>query len=104
MQLMSDAPAHHLFVLIPPVEDNTDRLPEPLCVLQVALEGQISRKTVLDELGRGRRVDGDLIPWIVSQQFSDPDFAGLSGARVVRIATNPDYIGKVSTSFYKIIH
>jgi N-acetyltransferase 10 len=28
----------------------------------------------------------------VSQQFQDEDFAGLSGARIVRIATNPDYI------------
>jgi N-acetyltransferase 10 len=29
----------------------------------------------------------------VSQQFQDEDFASLSGARVVRIATNPDYVG-----------
>src|SRR4051812_15158825 len=37
LQLMSDAPAHQLFVLVPPVtEDN--KLPEPLCVVQVALE------------------------------------------------------------------
>jgi N-acetyltransferase 10 len=28
----------------------------------------------------------------VSQQFQDEEFAGVSGARVVRIATNPDYI------------
>src|SRR5205814_1514888 len=26
------------------------------------------------------------------QQFQDEDFAGLSGARIVRIATHPDYI------------
>ncbi|KZM27241.1 N-acetyltransferase [Ascochyta rabiei] len=72
LQLMSDAPAHQLFVLTAPAEDN--KLPEPLCVIQVALEG------------------GDLIPWIVSQQFQDENFASLSGARVVRIATNPDYV------------
>ena len=92
LQLMSDAPAHQLFVLVPPVDDNSPRLPEPLCVIQVALEGQISRQSVLNSLSRGQRAGGDLIPWLVSQQFQDEEFAGLSGARVVRIATNPDYI------------
>lgn len=93
LQLMSDAPAHQLYVLVPPVEENADRLPEPLCVIQVALEGQISRESVLNSLNRGQRAAGDLIPWLVSQQFQDEEFAGLSGARVVRIATNPDYVG-----------
>ncbi|KAH7076895.1 GNAT acetyltransferase 2-domain-containing protein [Paraphoma chrysanthemicola] len=89
LQLMSDAPAHQLFVLVAPPEEN--KLPEPLCVIQVALEGQISRESVLSSLSRGQRAGGDLIPWIVSQQFQDENFASLSGARVVRIATNPDY-------------
>ncbi|KAH8813187.1 GNAT acetyltransferase 2-domain-containing protein [Xylogone sp. PMI_703] len=93
LQLMSDAPAHQLFVLVPPVREDSQRLPEPLCVIQVALEGKISRQSVLNSLSRGQRASGDLIPWLVSQQFQDEDFAGLSGARVVRIATNPDYIG-----------
>lgn len=93
LQLMSDAPAHQLFVLVPPVQEDAQRLPEPLCVIQVALEGKISRQSVLNSLNRGQRAAGDLIPWLVSQQFQDEDFAGLSGARVVRIATNPDYVG-----------
>ena len=93
LQLMSDAPAHQLFVLVPPVDDDSPRLPEPLCVIQIALEGQISKQSVLSSLSRGQRAGGDLIPWLVSQQFQDEDFAGLSGARVIRIATNPDYIG-----------
>ncbi|KAL8644965.1 MAG: hypothetical protein Q9210_006979, partial [Variospora velana] len=92
LQLMSDAPAHQLYVLVPPIEDNSSRLPEPLCVLQVALEGQISKQSVLSSLSRGQRAGGDLIPWLVSQQFQDEEFAGLSGARIVRIATNPEYI------------
>lgn len=92
LQLMSDAPAHQLFVLVPPVAEDSQRLPEPLCVIQVALEGRISRQSVVNSLSRGQRAAGDLIPWLVSQQFQDEDFAGLSGARVVRIATNPDYI------------
>jgi N-acetyltransferase 10 len=93
LQLMSDAPAHQLFVLVPPVSEDSARLPEPLVVIQIALEGRISKQSVLNSLARGQRAAGDLIPWLVSQQFQDEDFAGLSGARVVRIATNPDYIG-----------
>ena len=93
LQLMSDAPAHQLFVLVPPVAEDTNRLPDILCVLQVALEGQISRESVLNSLSRGQRAGGDLIPWLISQQFQDSEFAGLSGARVVRIATNPEHAG-----------
>lgn len=92
LQLMSDAPAHELFVLVPPVAEDSARLPEPLCVIQVSLEGKISRQSVLNSLSRGQRPNGDLIPWLVSQQFQDEDFASLSGARVVRIATNPEYV------------
>ncbi|KAL3492944.1 GNAT acetyltransferase 2-domain-containing protein [Aspergillus germanicus] len=92
LQLMSDAPAHQLFVLVPPIDENAAKLPEPLCVVQVALEGRISRQSVLNSLSRGQRAGGDLIPWLVSQQFQDEDFAGLSGARIVRIATNPEYL------------
>ncbi|KAL8932339.1 MAG: hypothetical protein Q9216_006878 [Gyalolechia sp. 2 TL-2023] len=91
LQLMSDAPAHQLYVLVPPIDNDSPRLPEPLCVLQVALEGQISKQSVLSSLSRGQRAGGDLIPWLVSQQFQDEEFAGLSGARIVRIATNPEY-------------
>lgn len=92
LQLMSDAPAHQLFVLVPPISEDSKHLPEPLCVIQVALEGRISKQSVLNSLSRGKRAAGDLIPWIVSQQFQDENFAGLSGARVVRIATSPEYI------------
>lgn len=92
LQLMSDAPAHQLFVLVPPIDEGAAKLPEPLCVIQVALEGRISRQSVLNSLSRGQRAGGDLIPWLVSQQYQDEDFAGLSGARVVRIATNPEYL------------
>lgn len=88
---MSDAPAHELFVLTPPVTEG-NRLPEPLVVIQVALEGRISRQSVLNSLSRGSRPAGDLIPWLVSQQFQDDEFATLSGARVVRIATHPDFM------------
>ncbi|KAJ1897429.1 N-acetyltransferase 10 [Coemansia sp. IMI 209127] len=91
LQLMSDAPAHQIFVLLPPIDPNATKLPEPLCAIQVCLEGEISRQAVMNTLGRGERNEGDLIPWLVSQQYQDNDFASLSGARVVRIATHPDY-------------
>lgn len=35
LQLLSDAPAHHLFVLLGPVTMATTSLPEVLCVVQV---------------------------------------------------------------------
>ena len=92
LQLMSDAPAHQLFVLLAPVDPNDTSLPEPLCVVQVALEGQISKQTIINSLSRGQRSDGDMIPQLVAMQFQDPDFASLSGGRIVRIATSPEYI------------
>ncbi|KAI0435746.1 GNAT acetyltransferase 2-domain-containing protein [Xylaria telfairii] len=94
LQLLSDAPSHELYVLCAPLDPNSNRLPEPLCAIQVALEGQISRQSVLNSLSRGSRPAGDLIPWLVSQQFQDDEFASLSGARVVRIATSPDFTSR----------
>eukprot|EP01087_Luapelamoeba_hula_P013063 TRINITY_DN3711_c0_g1_i1.p1 TRINITY_DN3711_c0_g1~~TRINITY_DN3711_c0_g1_i1.p1 ORF type:complete len:1097 (+),score=223.23 TRINITY_DN3711_c0_g1_i1:342-3632(+) len=89
--LMSDAPAHHLFVLLGPVDETANTLPEILAVVQVALEGRLTRESVKISLSQGKRAHGDLIPWLISQQYQDDEFAGLSGARVVRIATHPDY-------------
>ena len=93
LQLLSDAPAHQLFVLLAPQKKGATTLPEPLCVIQLALEGQISKRSMAASLAAGQRGGGDLIPWVVSQQFQDTEFASLSGGRVVRIATNPDYVG-----------
>uniref|UniRef100_A0A7N6C5J0 RNA cytidine acetyltransferase n=1 Tax=Anabas testudineus TaxID=64144 RepID=A0A7N6C5J0_ANATE len=93
LQMLSDAPAHHLFCLLPPVPPTQNSLPEVLAVVQVCLEGEISRQSILNSLSRGKKASGDLIPWTVSEQFQDPEFGGLSGGRVVRIAVNPDYQG-----------
>ena len=49
-------------------------------------------------MSRGHRASGDLIPWSLSQQYQDGQFAGLSGARIVRIATHTD-VQKVRLSF-----
>ncbi|KFU85031.1 N-acetyltransferase 10, partial [Chaetura pelagica] len=93
LQMLSDAPAHHLFCLLPPVPPTQNSLPEVLAVVQVCLEGEISRQSIMNSLSRGKKASGDLIPWTVSEQFQDPDFGGLSGGRVVRIAVHPDYQG-----------
>merc|ERR1719367_514389 len=91
LQLLSDAPAHHLFCLLGPLASDSTSLPEVLCVLQVCLEGEISKGSIMAGLQRGQRASGDLIPWTMAQQFQDDNFPQLSGARVVRIATHPDY-------------
>ncbi|KAG9458762.1 hypothetical protein H6P81_003270 [Aristolochia fimbriata] len=90
LQLMADAPAHHLFVLLGPVDESKNRLPDILCVLQVCLEGQISRESVLKSLSEGHQPYGDQIPWKFSEQFQDTVFPSLSGARIVRIAVHPN--------------
>ena len=94
LQMLSDAPAHSVFCLLSPsAEKDADSLPDILAVVQVALEGKVSRKSVEAQLARGHRSAGDMIPWTVSQQFGDSKFAGLSGARIVRIATHPSLQG-----------
>ncbi|GAQ78702.1 N-acetyltransferase 10 [Klebsormidium nitens] len=90
LQLMSDAPAHHLFVLLGPVDESQSALPDVLAVVQVCMEGEISRQSALATLAQGGSPTGDLIPWTISQQFQDAEFPSLSGARVVRIACHPD--------------
>lgn len=126
LQLMSDAPAHRLFVLLGPVDPSSGaELPDVLCVIQVgtlpvvvvagmyhtlwvltiatrcavgcslsvvgqvALEGHINEDIMREAMRRGKSSPGDLIPWTIAQQFQDEEFGGLSGARVVRIATHP---------------
>eukprot|EP01038_Epipyxis_sp_PR26KG_P015200 gene15200-20473_t len=96
LQMLSDAPAHRLFVLLGPQKSQHHSssgkpvLPDVLCVVQIAFEGLISQKSIQSELAKGNKASGDLIPWTISQQFNDTEFATLSGARVVRIATHPD--------------
>jgi N-acetyltransferase 10 len=90
LQMLSDAPAHRLFVLLPPVDETTNALPDVLCVIQVALEGAISRRSAAAQLAAGTAPGGDLIPWTVSQQFQDAEFPSFTGARIVRVAVHPE--------------
>ena len=95
LQMLSDAPAHRLFVLLGPqalqkAASGSSSLPDILCVVQIAFEGFISAKSVQSEIAKGNKASGDMIPWSIAQQFNDNEFSSLSGARVVRIATHPD--------------
>jgi len=91
LQLLSDAPAHAVFVLLGPLKQDAqgkNETPDILCAVQVCLEGKISKKSVMDHTLRGLKPSGDLIPWTVSEQYQDNDFPQLNGVRVVRIATH----------------
>jgi len=67
--MLSDAPAHQIFVLLGPLEDATKhgQLPDILVAIQVAFEGEISQQNIAEQLKRGLRPSGDLIPWTVSE-------------------------------------
>ncbi|KAK6023751.1 putative ATPase DUF699 [Ostertagia ostertagi] len=91
LQMLSDAPAHHLFVLMSPVKEDQSSLPEVLALAQVCLEGNLSKESVSGAMDKGKRAAGDLLPWTISQHFMDRDFPTLCGGRVVRIAVHPDF-------------
>ncbi|AFP65232.1 N-acetyltransferase 10 (nucleomorph) [Chroomonas mesostigmatica CCMP1168] len=90
LQMICDAPSHRILVLITPFNLSIGFLPDLLCVLHICYEGQINQKFAHDCLSKGIKVKGDLIPWVLSNQYLDPGFAQLSCLRIVRIATHPD--------------
>jgi N-acetyltransferase 10 len=93
LQMLSDAPSHMLFVLLGPVDSSSTSLPDVLAAIQVGLEGKINKERARAQLAKGFGATGDMIPWTIGEYFQDPDFAELTGARVVRIATHPDLQG-----------
>ncbi|PIN23517.1 putative P-loop ATPase fused to an acetyltransferase [Handroanthus impetiginosus] len=93
LQLMADAPAHHLFVLLGPIDESKNILPNIFCVVQVCLEGLISRDSALQCLRIGHQPPGDQIPWKFCKEFGNKDFPMLSGLHVIRIAVHPSALG-----------
>ncbi|CAL4112336.1 unnamed protein product, partial [Meganyctiphanes norvegica] len=93
LSILADAPAHHLFVLLPPVPQGgtTTNLPTVLSIIQVCVEGGIPKKVSSQHKDRGERPSGDLIPWTLASQFLKTKLTEMVGLRVVRIATHPDY-------------
>ncbi|KAF7456355.1 RNA cytidine acetyltransferase [Cryptosporidium felis] len=89
LMLLSDAPTHQIFVLLPPFDPNTKSIPTILVAIQVALEGSITSEHIKASLSRGLRPSGDLIPWTLCNHLARDDFGRLTGVRIVRIATHP---------------
>ncbi|KAA6428370.1 MAG: N-acetyltransferase 10 [Trebouxia sp. A1-2] len=86
--LMSDAPAHHLFALLGPVDETQNALPDVLCVVQVALEGAVSKKAALNSLAQGNLPQvspwGErLDTWTIGQQFRSTTSPSLYGSRSI---------------------
>ncbi|CBH11220.1 hypothetical protein, conserved [Trypanosoma brucei gambiense DAL972] len=90
LQLMSDAPGHHLFILCPSTVDAKSGIPDVFCVIHACEEGHVSSEAIKSNLSRGLRPSGDLIPYTLSQYYLEEGFAKLAGLRIVRIATNPE--------------
>eukprot|EP00634_Sargassococcus_sp_CCMP2135_P001773 CAMPEP_0198674076 /NCGR_PEP_ID=MMETSP1467-20131203/97727_1 /TAXON_ID=1462469 /ORGANISM="unid. sp., Strain CCMP2135" /LENGTH=780 /DNA_ID=CAMNT_0044410965 /DNA_START=1529 /DNA_END=3868 /DNA_ORIENTATION=+ len=116
LQLISDAPAHRLFVLLGPssnlhspqstspgqrdldshaegddcewtgVDPMQPSLPDILVVAHVVLEGALTTRL---DANHQYGAPGDLIPWTLSHHFCDSDMLKLTGVRVLRLATNP---------------
>ncbi|MCK4848532.1 MAG: tRNA(Met) cytidine acetyltransferase, partial [Candidatus Heimdallarchaeota archaeon] len=63
-----------------------------LLACQLAREGIMDSETV-NSIVKGKYIDGNLIPSIAIRHFS-PIFAQLSGIRIVRIASHPDFTNK----------
>ncbi|KAK4317649.1 hypothetical protein Pmani_011271 [Petrolisthes manimaculis] len=91
LQILSDAPAHSIFVLLPPVYQGMESLPPVLAVVQVCLEGGIPSEVSEDVLRRGERPGGDLVPWTLASQFLSSGITSDIGLRIVRVAAHPDY-------------
>jgi N-acetyltransferase 10 len=104
LQLLSDAPGHHLFVLCAESVESSPAataaptgkgassaagIPDIYCVIHACEEGQVSAQSIKSHLSHGLRPSGDLIPYTLSQYYLEEGFAKLAGLRVVRIATNP---------------
>ena len=63
-----------------------------LLACQLAREGSLSRDKIKSVM-KGEFLEGNLIPTVGIRHFS-PDFANLSGLRIVRLASQPDLVNK----------
>lgn len=55
------------------------------------MEGGIPASVSSACKSRGERPSGDLVPWTLTSQFLDTHLSEFIGARIVRIATHPEY-------------
>jgi N-acetyltransferase 10 len=91
LQLLSDAPAHSIFVLCKPIDKSSGKtIPDIYAAIQACEEGGIDKNVILNNNKRGFKPAGDLIPWTISEHYQDNEFPNMIGIRIVRIATHPD--------------
>lgn len=74
LQILADVRNHEVFALLSP----SSRI---LCAVQVAFEGRVDRNA--------QNREGNLIPWVVHENFSVDGFLSCLGTRIVRIAVHP---------------
>lgn len=79
IQILSDSPNHEIFVLMTPSKPH-----RVLCAIQVSFEGKCSRSSFTKE--------GNLIPWVIYDNFNDTAFLNELGIRIVRIAVHQDVL------------
>ena len=84
--MLADAPHH----IIRAVKTSTGKI---VCAIQIAQEGPIEGKMV-DELLRGGKIPGNIIPDRFLKHTRLVEFAQTRGWRIVRIATHPAVQGK----------
>uniref|UniRef100_A0A7C2BLG1 tRNA(Met) cytidine acetyltransferase TmcA n=1 Tax=Thermosphaera aggregans TaxID=54254 RepID=A0A7C2BLG1_9CREN len=84
--MLADAPHH----LIRAVKTKTGKI---VCAMQIAEEGPIDEATA-QELLKGSKIPGNIIPDRFLKHIRIIDFASTRGWRIVRIATHPSVQGK----------
>ena len=84
--MLADAP-HHMMRAV------KTRSGKIVCAIQIACEGRIDEK-MADELLRGGRIPGNIIPDRFLKHLRYTDFAKTLGWRIVRIATHPEVQGR----------
>ena len=90
LQMVCDAPSHRILVFVTHLPLSLAILPDVLGVLHISYEGQISQKFAEKNLSKIIKINGDLIPWVLSKEFIDSSFAELSGVRIIRLVIHPD--------------
>ncbi|TBU18756.1 putative P-loop ATPase/acetyltransferase fusion protein [Ordospora colligata] len=83
LQILADSPRHEVFTLLTPMKDGGKELPGVMCSIQIAFEGKCKRT--------GHLREGNLIPWVVSEEYLDTSFLERYGIRIVRMAVHPEY-------------
>ena len=89
--MMADAPHHTIRAIMTPSG-------KIVCSLQLAEEGPIP-DDYIDDLLKGGRIPGNIIPDRVLKHVRIREFGKTIGWRIVRIATHPDVMGKGIGSF-----